>query len=67
MPLPVRDPPSPARQLPGQLRRQAIDRLDHRWLRQQLRRLGHQGGRHLAAKVGLPARVIREGVEDAEL
>jgi Protein of unknown function (DUF4242) len=55
------------RLLPGQLGREDVDRLDYRWLLQQLGRLGHQGGRHLTPQVGLPARVIGEGVEDAEL
>src|SRR5215211_216297 len=55
------------RQLPRQLGRQDVDWLDDRWLRQQLRRLGHERGRHPAPKVGLAARVVGEGVEDAEL
>ena len=55
------------RPLPRQLGRDDVDRLDHRWLRQQLGRLRHQRGSHLTAKVCLATRVVREGVEDAEL
>jgi hypothetical protein len=55
------------RLLARQLGREDVDRLDHRRLRQQLGRLRHQSGRDKAPEVGLPARVVREGVEDAEL
>jgi hypothetical protein len=50
-------PPSFDRQLPRQLGCEDVDRLDDRPLGQQLGCLGHQGGRHLAAKVGLAAGV----------
>jgi hypothetical protein len=53
--------------LARQLGREDVDRLDHRRLFQQLGRLGHQGGGHLATKVGLATGVVGEGVEDAEL
>jgi len=57
----------PAVVLLRKLGRKDLDRLDHGWLLQQLRRLGHQRGGYLAAEVCLAARVVGEGVEDAEL
>jgi hypothetical protein len=60
-------PPRFDRQLPRQLGREDVDRLDDRRLRQQLGRLGHQGGRDSAAEVRLAPRVVGESVEDAEL
>jgi len=43
-----------------------VNFLNNRWLGKQLGSLCHQGCRDLARKVGLPARLIREGVEDPE-
>src|SRR6266542_704271 len=44
-----------------------VDRLDHRRLLEQLGGLRHQGVGDPTRQVGLPARVVGEGVEDAEL
>src|SRR6185436_11039880 len=48
------------------LGRQDVDFLDRGWLRKEVRGLGHERCRHLAGQVSLPARFVRERVEDAE-
>jgi 3-hydroxyisobutyrate dehydrogenase-like beta-hydroxyacid dehydrogenase len=46
-----------------QLRREHIDLLDRRWLRQKFRRPRHQRRRYFAREMCIPARLIRKRVE----
>src|SRR4029453_1423284 len=52
--------------LPRQLGRKDIDLLDNGRLCEKLGSFRHQCGRDAPGEVRLPARVVREGVEDAE-
>jgi len=52
--------------LPRKLGRQDIDLLDGGRLREEFGSRRLQSGSDTAGEVGLPARLIREGVEDAE-
>jgi hypothetical protein len=52
--------------LSRKLGREDLSLLDHRRLHEEVGRSRHQRRGDPARKVGLPTRVVREGVEDAE-